>query len=367
MVLKYLLEKEVKQFLRNPFFPRIVFVFPLIVLLVMPWATSFEVENINVVVVDNDNSALSSRLINKIDGSRYFNLVNVVSSYEIALSGVEQQEADVILEIPEAFEESLILGTGAEYQVSANSVNGVRGSLGANYINALIAEFNEDVRIETTGVSAYNTGIITRNLYNELLDYKRFMVPALIIVVIIILCGFMPALNIVREKETGTIGQINVTPVGRWTFILSKLIPYWIIGLIAISIGFAVAWCVYGIVPKGSFLTIYAAAILFILVMSSIGLIISNHSATMQQAMFVMVFVMVVFMLMSGLFTPVTSMPQWAQWIAFFNPPHYIIEIFRSVYLKGGTFESNLINFSMLGTFATIAATWAICSYRKRE
>lgn len=368
MVLKYLLEKEVKQFLRNSLLPRIAIVFPLLVLLVMPWATSFEVENVNVVIVDNDNTALSGRLAHKIEGSRYFNLVGVVGSYGEAIGKIERQEADVLLEIPDNFERSLLTGRKIDYQVSANSVNGVRGNLGANYMNALVAGFAADAIDEETGrVVPQPVEVIEQYLYNELLDYKKLMVPALMIIVIIIICGILPALNIVSEKETGTIGQINVTPVGKWTFILAKLLPYWVIGVVAISICFVVAWLVYGLVPRGSFLTIYAAAALFIIVMSSVGLIVSNHSSTMQQAMFVIFFIMVLFMLLSGLLTPVASMPDWAQYVVIFNPPHYIIDIMRSVYLKGGTFASNSFEFGMLGLFAVVMALWAMLSYRKQE
>ena len=228
MVLKYLLEKEVKQFLRNSLLPRIAIVFPLLVLLVMPWATSFEVENVNVVIVDNDNTALSGRLAHKIEGSRYFNLVGVVGSYGEAIGKIERQEADVLLEIPDNFERSLLTGRKIDYQVSANSVNGVRGNLGANYMNALVAGFAAEAIDEETGrVVPQPVEVIEQYLYNELLDYKKLMVPALMIIVIIIICGILPALNIVSEKETGTIGQINVTPVGKWTFILAKLLPYW--------------------------------------------------------------------------------------------------------------------------------------------
>ena len=367
MVLKYLLEKEVKQFLRNPIFPRIVMMFPVIVLLVMPWATSFEVENVNVVVVDADNTVMSQRLTHKIDGSRYFNLVGTTASYWQALAMVESHEADLVLEIPDGFEKTLIHEGNAEFQVSANSVNGSRGSLGANYMNMLVGDFSTEIAVENGRDVVKPVDVIVRNLYNELLDYKKFMVPALIVIVLIILCGFLPALNIVNEKEIGTISQINVTPVGRWTFIFAKLLPYWVIGMLAISIGFTVAWLVYGLVPKGSFVTIYLAAAIFILVVSSLGLIVSNYSATMQQAMFLMMFIMIIFILMSGLFTPIASMPEWAQWVAFFNPPHYVIDILRSVYLKGGTMASNAFEFAMLGAFAIVTSLLAILSYRKRE
>lgn len=149
------------------------------------------------------------------------------------------------------------------------------------------------------------------------------MIPALMTMVLVMLCGFLPALNVVGEKETGTIEQINVTPVSRFTFTLSKLIPYWTIGFLVLNLCMGLAWLIYGITPVGSLLTIYLATLIFILVVSGLGLIISNHSATMQQAMFVMWFCMLVFILMSGLFTPISSMPTWAKCITYAN--RYVI------------------------------------------
>jgi len=132
--------------------------------------------------------------------------------------------------------------------------------------------------------------IISQNRFNPHLSYKIFMVPALMVMLLTMLCGFLPALNIVGEKEAGTMEQINVTPITRLTFIISKLLPYWIIGFIVITIGFGLAWLVYGLVPAGHLSTIYLFAAIYILGVSGLGLVISNYSDTMQQAMFVMYF-----------------------------------------------------------------------------
>mgnify|MGYP002239085503 FL=1 len=121
---------------------------------------------------------------------------------------------------------------------------------------------------------------------------------------LMMLCGFLPALNIVSEKEFGTIEQINVTPVSKFTFILAKLIPYWVTGMLILTISIILAWLVYGLVPAGHLWLLYFFALLFIIVISGMGLVVSNYSRTMQQAMFVMFFFVIIIMLMSGLFTP---------------------------------------------------------------
>ena len=149
------------------------------------------------------------------------------------------------------------------------------------------------------------------------------------------LTGFLPALNIVGEKETGTIEQMNVSPVRPWTLILSKLIPYWTLGLFVLMLAMGLAATLFGLTPAGGVGNILAFTLLYLLVMSGLGICVSNIAGTMQQAMFVMYFFMMIFFLMSGLFTPITSMPQWAQMLTYLNPLRYFVQAMRSIYLKG--------------------------------
>jgi ABC-2 type transport system permease protein len=205
----------------------------------------------------------------------------------------------------------------------------------------------------------------TQYKFNPHLDYKVFMIPALMVMLLTMIAGFLPALNIVGEKEAGTIEQMNVTPVKRLMFVLSKLIPYWVIGFFILSICMGVAALVYQLYPVGSLLTIYFFASIYILVVSGFGLVVSNYSNTMQQAMFVMFFFVMVFLLMSGLFTPVSSMPDWAQKITVFNPLKYLMQVMRLVYLKGSAFGEMIPQFLALCGFAVGLNAWAVMSYRK--
>lgn len=367
MVLKYLIEKEFKQFRRNTFMPRLAVMFPLVIILVFPWVATFEIQNISVTVIDNDATATSQRLITKINGSNYFIMKDMVRNYDAALIDIEKSKSDIILAIPKDFEKNILTKKGADVQISANSVNGIKGGIGSGYMNSIVAEFIVEI-FNDRGINITPPiNISVQNKYNPTLDYKFFMIPALMTMVLIMLCGFLPALNIVSEKEIGTIEQINVTPVSKASFILAKLIPYWLMGFVVLTICFALSWIVYGYTPKGNFLSIYLAAMLFVLVISGIGLIISNYSATMQQAMFVMFFFVMIFMLMSGLFTPVKSMPYWAQNIATFIPPRYFIDIMRSTFLKGSTITDNAINYIALSIFAILINAWAVISYRKQS
>ncbi len=368
-MLKYLLEKEFKQIRRNPFLPKMIFVFPVMVLLVFPWAANFEIKNINLCVIDNDHSTYSTRLTQKVISSGYFKLTEVSDSYNRALESVERDKADIILEIPADFENNLVREQTAKVMVSANAVNGTKGGLGSYYLSGIVADFSAEIRstwIPATGNSQIPViEMAPRFRFNPNLNYQVFMVPALMVMLLTMICGFLPALNIVGEKEAGTMEQMNVTPITRFTFIFSKLLPYWIIGFIVITIGFGIAWLVYGLVPAGSLGTIYLFAAIYILAVSGLGLVISNYSETMQQAMFVMYFFMMVLIMLSGLFTPVKSMPQWAQDITIFNPLKYFMQVMRMIYLKGsGIAELTTQMLALLG-FALFFNTWAVLNYRK--
>jgi ABC-2 type transport system permease protein len=373
-MLKFLIEKEFKQLLRNSFLPRLIIGYPCMVMIIMPWATNMEIKNISVNVVDNDHSVVSQRLIHKIDASSYFRLNNLSPTYNSALRDIESGDADVILEIPRHFEKKLENGEASHVLLAANAVNGSKGGLASSYMTATLADYNAQLHAEnpSSGIVQEaassvqpSVSVSEKNLYNPHLNYKLFMVPALMVMLVTVICGFLPALNIVSEKEVGTIEQMNVTPVGKFKFILAKLIPFWVVGFVVLTLSFGLAWLIYGILPVGSLGIIYLLSALFVLVMSGFGLVISNHSATMQQAMFVMFFFMIILLLMSGLFTPVMSMPQWAQIITILNPLKYFVDIMRMVYLKGSGLADLSLQIGALLAFATLFNFWAVKSYRK--
>ena len=375
-MLRFLIEKEFKQIIRHPFIPKLIFIFPCMVMLVLPWAASFEVKDVNLSVVDSDRSTFSTRLVQKIVSSGYFRLADVSDTYPEALQSIENHSSDLILTIAPGFERDLVREGQAKVMIAANAVNGTKGGVGASYLSAIIRDFAADLRNEQGGkLSVIHHSsienvvpmmeIIPQYRFNPNLDYKVFIVPALMVILLTMLCGFLPALNIVSEKEAGTIEQMNVTPVSKFRFILAKLIPYWLIGFVALSISFGLSALLYGLFPAGSLLTVYCFASIFVLVVSGFGLVVSNYSATMQQAMFVMMFFVIVFILMSGLFTPVRSMPEWAQIIAAFNPLKYFIEIMRMVYLKGSALAELVSQLCVLVGFAVFFNLWAVFSYRK--
>lgn len=364
-MIKYLIEKEFKQFMRNPFLPKLVILLPSIFMLLLPWAANMEITNINLAIVDHDHSSYSMQLIEKLENSKYFNLTDAPQSYPQALEGIEKGSTDIILEIPTNFERDLIAEGKSNVLIAANAVNGVKGGIGSTYLSTIVRNFNAEIAKLPTQKTA-GIQIHTADFFNPFMDYKFFMIPALVVMLLTILCGFLPALNIVGEKELGTIEQINVSPVKKYQFMLGKLIPYWIIGFIVLSICLGLSYLIYGLFPEGSFAVIYLSSALFFLVMAGFGLLISSNSDNLQQAMFVMFFFILILILISGLFTPVSSMPSWAQGITFFNPIKYFITIMRGVFLKGSTLFDIRAEINALIVFAIVMNIWAILSYRKR-
>ncbi len=323
----------------------------------MPWVASMEVKNLVVDVVDSDHSTMSSRLIHELEASRYFVFGAQRQSYEEALADIENSCADVILEIPQHFESDLINDRHPQMLIATNAVNGTKGSMAGSYLSSIVTT-------AVTGTSGSDM-VKVLYLYNKNLNYKLFMIPSLMAIVMLLMCGFLPTLNIVGEKESGTIEAINVTPVKKWEFILAKLIPYWIIAMVVMTICFILAWAVYGITCEGSLPLVYLISILMALIFSGLGLIISNYNDTMQQAVFVMWFVVVNIILLSGLFTPVRSMPHWAYMTTWINPMHYYIDAVRTVFVRGGTFMSIAHQVIALAIFALAVNLWAVKSYSK--
>ena len=367
-MLKYLLEKEFKQIFRNAFIPKLILAMPVMMMLVLPWAANQEIKNVKLSIVDNNRSAVSERFINKIVASGYFLLTDISTSYDEAMQSVDAGKTDIILEIPPKFENDLYKSNIANVMLSVNAVNGMKGGLGSAYLSNIVNDFANELTKEQGNSNNYQLSIINHQFrFNPKLDYKAFMIPALFVMLLTLLTGFLPALNIVGEKELGTTEQLNVTPMNKGIFILAKLIPYWIIGFVVLSICMGIAALVYGLIPAGSLATIYLYAVVYILVVSGLGIVISNYSDTMQQAMFVMFFFMLIIILLSGLFTPISSMPHWAQTITTLNPLKYFMEVMRSVYLKGSSFKELIPQFIALCGFAVAFNTWAILSYRKSQ
>ena len=355
--------------MRTRILPILFIIIPVALMNFLPRAANQEAKDLTYCVVDHDHSQLSQRLVEKIAASPYFILTEVAPSYAEALQMVEKGQALFIVEIPDGFSEDVEKGQSGEVMIASNAVNGMKAGLGQSYlleiINAYVHELTLERGYEVFSASRGKILPMPRYLFNSNLDYKMFMVPGVIAFLLILLIGFLPALNIVLEKESGTIEQLNVTPISRFDFILAKLIPYWILGLFEVTFALLLARGIYGMVPEGSVMAFYVFSSLFILVASSLGLLVSNHSETARQAALLMLFFLVAFILTSGLITPIASMPEWAQCITYLNPLRYFIDALRAIYLRGSGLTDLWTQAGALGLFVLLAGTSAVRSYRK--
>lgn len=370
-VLLFILQKEFRQIFRDKTILAMMFAVPTIQLIILPLAADFQVKNINVAFVDHDHSTYSQKLINKVGSSGYFRIVDNALSYRDALKRVENNEADIVLEIPHGFERNLVREGKQQINIAVDAINGTKASLGGGYLTAVIADFNRSLDVNTK-IPASNISMSTGGIeitysdwFNPRKEYTYYMVPGILVLLLTLIGGFITALNIVTEKEIGTIEQINVTPMKKWQFILGKLIPFWVVGMIVLTIGLIVMYLVYGIFPMGSLVMLYLFAAVYMIALLGFGLLISTFSNSQLQAMFVAFFFMMIFTLMSGFFTSIDSMPDWARYMANLTPVTHFIKVVRLIVLKGSGWAQVQMELVYLVIFALILNTAAIWNYRK--
>ena len=366
----YIVQKEFKQIFRNKGMLPIIFVMPLIQLMILSNAATFEVKNIKFSFIDFDQSAYSRELISKFKGSNYFNVIENFSSEKEAKKAMEKGTVDVVLEIPINFERNLLKEKKANLSLTIDAIDGAAAGVENVYVNQIIQSFNKKILVDLMAPTngTYNPKTIESIpsfWYNQTLNYKTYMVPGILVLLVTMITLFLSGMNIVREKEIGTLEQINVTPLKKYQFIIGKLFPFWIIGLVLLTVGLIIAKVLFNVPIIGSLPLMYFYTSIYILVILGIGLFISNFTETQQQAMFIAWFFMVIFILMSGLFTPIESMPVWAQYITEFNPIKYFVQVMRMVMLKGAGFSDIIPQLSKTLLYAFLMNGLAVLTYKK--
>jgi ABC-2 type transport system permease protein len=365
----YILQKEFIQIFRNKTLLPMIFGVPIIQMLVLVHAATFEMKSIEMVVVDKDLSSYSSKLINKFEGSPFYKISGRTFSLEQANKEIEKNKADVILHIPAGFESDLIRNNKADVQLLIDGINGTAASLINAYSMSVISDFNKKILVDITNMPVSATmepiDIQTSFWYNPELNYKTFMLPGILVILVTIISLFMTALNIVREKEMGTIEQINVTPIRKHEFIIGKLVPFLIIAVFELAFGLVIGKLFFDIPILGSIGLLFGFTLVYLLVILSLGLLISTLASTQQQVMFISFFFMLIFILMSGIFTPTESMPQWAQRVNLINPVYYYMRVIRMILLKGSGFWNISREFFSLLIFGVLMLSLSVWRYRK--
>ena len=366
----FIIQKEFKQIFRNKGMLPIIFIMPLIQLIILSNAATFEVKNIQFSYIDNDHSSTSRALVDMFKASTYFNLLDGFSSERQAGSAMLNGDVDVVLEIPQHFERNLQNDKRQNLGLTINAIDGAAAGVENVYANQIIQRFNKNISVslaqfENESIKPINIITIPSFWYNNNLNYKTYMVPGILVLLVTMITLFLSGMNIVREKEIGTLEQINVTPIKKSQFIIGKLFPFWVIGIALLSIGLIIAKLIFNVPMIGNLALMYFYTSIYILVILGIGLFISNFTDTQQQAMFISWFFMVIFILMSGLFTPIESMPKWAQAITEFNPIKYFVEVMRMVMLKGSNIQDIMPQFFKTLLYAFVMNGLAVWSYKK--
>lgn len=369
----YLLQKEFLQIYRDKALMFILFAVPVVQLMILPYAATFELKNTEFHVVDYDQSPLSRRLINTFRATDYFSLAGQSFDIDQGITDILARKAQMVLVIPQNFEEEVRTGRIPAVQFVISAVDGSSAGLIQSYSLSVMNRFNSKIRPEiqlvgadgsTTTVAGFET--VTANWYNTELDYIVYMVPGIMIVLVTLVCLLLSILNIVREREIGTIEQLNVTPIKKYQFITGKLVPTWIIAMLALTFALSIAYFWFRIPFQGDVLLIYATASIYLLAIQGLGLSISSISDTQQQAMFINFFVVMIFMLMGGIFTPIESMPEWAQQITLLNPMAHFAKIMRMVMLKGSEWADIRWMVGIITLMAAIVLPMASINYKKR-
>ena len=367
--IRYILQKEFRQIFRNKTMLPMIIGMPLLQMLVLVFAATFDMKKIDMVVVDKDLSETSRELVAKFDAVPFYHLEYAVPDETIGEELLLSDDADVILVIPPNFEKNLIREDKIQLQLLVNAIDGNSAQLIYSYSSRIIGNFNQNLIAEWKGIPEFTPPIevnISENYwYNAELDYHWFMAPGILAVLVTVIGMFLTGMNLVREKEIGTIEQLNVTPIKKYQFIVGKLIPFWVIALFDLALGLFIAWLIFDMPIVGNLLVLFAFASIFLLGALGLGLFISTVSDTQQQVMFISFFFMMVFIMMGGIFTPVESMPHWAQVIDRANPMYYFMKIMRNVVLKGSGFFDLLEEFISLLTLGIIFLSLALWRYRK--
>ena len=366
--LRFMLRKEFLQIFRDRFMLRISIVLPIIQLLILSSAATFEVKSAKVYVVDRDHSSTSRGLIDRLRASQRFVIADASPSMDLANEAMLSRRVSVIVSIPGDFERDVVRTHSAKVQLVFNAEDGATAGVTQSYAAQIIAAYARELGADVRPLAkaAPHMEVRARGWYNPELDYRDYMVPGILVQLVTVVGTLLTAMNIVREKELGTLDQLSVTPLSQGVFIAAKLIPLWLIALFELTLGLVVARFVFHVPMVGSIPLVFAAAGLYLLAALGIGLFVSTLAGTQQQAMFVTFFIVMIYLLMSGLFTPIRSMPEWAQWMTQVNPVKHFIEIMRAVLLKGAGPGDIVRPLGALAVFGVVVLTLAVRQYGRR-
>jgi ABC-2 type transport system permease protein len=339
----YMMWKEVLELRQDPRIFSIIFIAPILQLTILGYAATTDVRNVPVVIVDADRSAASQALISRFSAVGTFTIVDIVSSIDEVDPYLEGGSAWMALAIPPRYAESLATGRPASLQILADGSDASSTNIAMGYASNLIAGYAQDL-VERNLQSSAAGGPVTvpgidarvRVWFNPTIESRYFMLPGIFALLLLVVTSNLSSMAIVREREVGTLEQLNVTPLGRLQLILGKLLPYGAIGMIDAMIVLLVIIFWFEVPLRGSFWLLFATSCVYLLTTLGLGLFISTISNTQQQAMMTSTFFfMTPMMYLSGFIFPIENMPAAIQPLTYLIPLRYFVIILRGIFLKG--------------------------------
>jgi len=329
-----LVRKELLAMLKDPRARAVLFVPPALQCLVFGYVVNYDLNRVSYAAFDRDRSAASYEFLASLDGSGVFQRVANLNRPADVNTMIDERRALLVVQIDQDFERRLLAGKSADVQVIADGRNSNTAGTALNYVGTVVDTFN------AAWWTAHGGGgppirVSTRVWYNSNLETRRSILPSLVGTLTLAEVLLMTAMSLAREKEEGTFDQLLVTPFRPAEIMAGKALPSLLVGLSQSTVILLVAQLWFRVPFAGSFVTLYVSLILFLLAASGIGLLLSSLVATMQQALLISFLVAMPFTLLSGLFTPLSSMPEALQYFSLINPLRYMIDISRRVYLEG--------------------------------
>ena len=343
-----------------------VLVLPIIQLLILANAATFQIQNTPTTIVDLDRTGTSRGLVSRLAATGRFDVRSVSSSFDSADEDLLSGSAVLVVSIPHDFESSLVRTGAAPIQLSVDAAKGSTAGIVQAYAARVIADYANELTPPSAASRPARIDVRIRSWYNQSMDYRIYMVPGILVGLVTIIGTLLTAQNIAREKELGTLEQLNVTPITRAQFIAAKMLPFWLLALMDLTIGLTVGRFVFGVPMLGSLPLLFGVAAVYLVTALSIGLLISTIVDTQQQAMFVTFFIISGYLLLSGLFTPIDSMAPWVQVVSQLNPVRHFVTIARAILMKGAGPAEIARPLAILAASAVIALSVAVRQYNKR-
>jgi ABC-2 type transport system permease protein len=374
--LRFLVWKEFLELRKDPKLFGIVVVGPIVQLTMLGYAATTDVRDVPVVVADGDRSAASREVVARFDGSRNFDVIRVVSTANDVEPYLERGDASLALSIPAGYGAAIGGGAPVTLQVIADGSDSNSTTVALGYATSLLGSYAQDL-LDARAVVVYpdsdaqpRAGGIEPRIrvwFNPELESRHFMIPGVLALVLLVVTANLASMAIVREKELGTLEQLNVTPLRRWELIVGKLLPYGVIAMIDVCLVVAVAVFWFEIPLRGSFLLLAAMSLLYVLCTLALGLFISTISSTQQQAMMTATFFFLTPMIyLSGFIFPIENMPPVMQAFTYLIPLRYFLVIVRGIFLKGIGLDLLWPQAAALAAWGFVVLSLAVARSRKR-